>query len=271
MNPIDALFQRLRSEKRKAFIPFVTAGDPNLDTTTALLQDLARRGGGPIEIGFPYSDPIADGSVIQASYTRALDAGLHIDDIFQAVRRVCGQPPFAEGKIPLVGMVSYSLVHHRGPERFLSQAKTAGFSGAIVPDLPVEEADDLARHARAHDFKLIHLVTPTTPRERAIRIARTSTGFLYVVSVTGITGERAQLPRELLDQLAWLRTQTDLPLCVGFGISKPEHVHMLRDHVDGIIVGSALVRRVEAARGKPIPVIVQEAGELAQSLAEALN
>jgi tryptophan synthase alpha chain len=265
MNPIDTYFQQLRSEKRKAFIPFITAGDPNLETTTALIQDLARRGAGPIEVGFPYSDPIADGSVIQASYTRALEAGVHIDDIFAAVRRA------SDGHPPLVSMVSYSLVYHRGAENFLCQAKAAGFSGAIVPDLPVEEADELARQAASHDFKLIHLVTPTTPRERAIRIAHSSTGFLYVVSVTGITGERAQLPPELLDQLRWLRTQTDLPLCVGFGISKPEHVRMLRDSVDGIIVGSALGRRLEAGRDKPVAAVVEDVGNLAQALADALN
>jgi tryptophan synthase alpha chain len=265
MNQIDTYFQRLRSEKRKAFMPFVTAGDPSLETTAALIGDLARRGGGPIEVGFPYSDPIADGSIIQASYTRALEAGVHIDEIFATVRRISGDTP------PLVCMVSYSLVHHRGPDRFLSQARAAGFSGAIVPDLPVEEADELARQAAAQDFKLIHLVTPTTPRDRAVRIARSSTGFLYVVSVTGITGERAQLPPELLDQLRWLRTQTDLPLCAGFGISKPEHIRMLRDHVDGVIVGSALVRRLEGARGKPLPAMVEEVGNLAQALVNALN
>jgi tryptophan synthase alpha chain len=262
MNPIDELFQRLRSQKKKAFIPFITAGDPELEWTTAFIGELARRGAGPIEIGFPYSDPIADGSVIQASYTRALDRGLKIDDIFQTINKLACAAP-------LVGMVSFSLVHHRGPEKFVADARRAGFSGAIIPDLPVEEADDLTRLAAAHDFKLIHLVTPTTPRERAIRIAKASTGFLYVVSVTGITGERAQIPSELIDQLRWLRTQTDLPLCVGFGISKPEHVRMLRDHVDGIIVGSALVRRLEQA--KSLPVLVQEIGEQVQTLAAALN
>src|SRR6516162_7634262 len=249
MNPIDELFHSLRAKKHKAFIPFVTAGDPDLETTGALVAELARRGAGPIEIGFPYSDPIADGSVIQASYTRALNRGLHIEDIFNCIRKLACATP-------LVGMVSYSLVHHRGTEKFVAEAQAAGFSGTIVPDLPVEEADELTRLAAAHDFKLIHLVTPTTPRERAIRIAKASTGFLYVVSVTGITGERAQIPSELIDQLRWLRTQTDLPLCVGFGISKPEHVRMLRVHVDGIIVGSALVRRLAAAGEKPVSAVV---------------
>src|SRR5205809_5112880 len=129
MNPIDAVFQRLRSQKRKAFMPFITAGDPDLSTTVKLVQEVARRGAGLIEVGFPYSDPIADGSVIQASYTRALSKGLTIDAIFDAMRTL-------NVGVPLVAMVSYSLVHHRGPARFVVDAKAAGFSGAIVPDLP---------------------------------------------------------------------------------------------------------------------------------------
>ena len=131
-------------------------------------------------------------------------------------------------------MVSYSLVHRRGPERFLDQAKTSGFSGLIVPDLPPEEAEAFCGLAALRDLKCILLVTPTTPRERAARIAKLSTGFLYCVSVAGITGERDKLPPELLDQLRWLRTQTPLPLCVGFGVSRPEHVAMLRDAADGV-------------------------------------
>jgi tryptophan synthase alpha chain len=270
-NPIDTLFQDLRSRGRKAFMPFVTAGDPDLETTAALARDLAARGASLIEIGFPYSDPIADGAVIQASYTRALDRGLRIDEVFSAVRRLTSDPAWARGGVPLVGMVSYSLVHHRGPETFVRRAQEAGFAGAIVPDLPIEEAEVLARLAADRDFRLIQLVTPTTPRDRAVRIARISTGFLYCVSVTGITGERDRLPDELLDQLRWLRGQTDLPLCVGFGISRPEHVRMLRDAADGIIVGSALVRQLEAAGTRPAADLVREVGELAQSLIDALN
>jgi tryptophan synthase alpha chain len=270
MNPIDSLFQRLRSQKRKAFIPFLTAGDPDLDATAKLVHEVARRGASLIEVGFPYSDPIADGAVIQASYTRALDKGLKIDQIFALLRQLTQQEPF-KGTVPLVGMVSYSLVQHRGPENFIARASTAGLKGAIVPDLPIEEAEELAKLAAAYDFKLIQLVTPTTPRDRATRIAKTSTGFLYCVSVVGITGERAALPPELLDQLRWLRTQTELPLCVGFGVSKPEHVRMLRPAVDGVIVGSALVRKLEQARTKPIDAIVREIGEHVETLARALN
>jgi tryptophan synthase alpha chain len=264
MNPIDALFARLRAEKRKALMPFLVAGDPDLTATAAFVRELARRGAALVEIGFPYSDPIADGPVIQAAYTRALQRGVRVNDILAMTRGL------AEIGVPLVGMVSYSIVLRRGPEQFLKQAHDGGLSGAIIPDLPVEEAEGIAKLAADHDFKLIHLVTPTTPRDRAVRIARLSTGFLYCVSTTGITGERDRLPDELLQQLAWLRKQTDLPLCVGFGISKPEHVRVLREIADGVIVGSAIVRRAEQAATRPLADVMCEIGDLAQALNAAL-
>jgi tryptophan synthase alpha chain len=271
MNPIDNQFHRLRSQQRKAFIPFLTAGDPDADGTVRLARALAGAGASVLEIGFPYSDPIADGPVIQASYTRALDRGLRLDDVFACARRIADAPEFADGKVPLVSMVSYSLIHRRGVEKFLDQAKTAGFSGAIVPDLPFDESEQLGRLAASRDFKLVQLVTPMTPRPRAAEIARRSTGFLYCVSVAGITGERDRLPDELLDQLAFLRKQTELPLCVGFGVSRPEHVRALRAFADGVIVGSALVRKVEQVPTKPLDAVVGEVAELARSLTAALN
>jgi tryptophan synthase alpha chain len=140
-----------------------------------------------------------------------------------------------------------------------------------VPDLPVDEAQELAKVAADADFKLVLLVTPTTPRDRARRIVALSTGFVYCVSVVGITGERRDLPPDLTEQLRWLRTQTELPLCVGFGISQPEHVRALRDFADGIIVGSALVRRLEQIGVKPADVVVEEIGVQAQALAQALD
>ncbi|MHB1423888.1 MAG: tryptophan synthase subunit alpha [Gemmataceae bacterium] len=264
MNPIDTLFQRLRSQGRRAFIPFLTAGDPDLAATSQLASILSRFGD-LLEIGFPYSDPIADGPVIQASYTRVLERGVRVEDIFAAVRK------FAVNDTPLAAMVSYSLVHRRGAPAFLEQATAAGFSGAIVPDLPFEESESLSRLAAQRDFKLIHLIAPTTPRERARAIAQRSTGFLYCVSITGITGERDRLPSELLQQLAWLRSQTDLPLCVGFGISRPEHVRTLREVADGVIVGSAFVRHLEKASDQSLDTIASAIGELAKTLAEALN
>jgi tryptophan synthase alpha chain len=264
MNPIDATFQCLRQRGQKAFISFLTAGDPNLAATLEIARALAQDGANILEIGFPYSDPLADGPIIQASYTRALDRGLRLDDIFTTIAKLSVD-------VPLVAMVSYSLIQRKGDAAFIERAQQAGFSGAIVPDLPFDESGELERIAAKRDFKLIQLVTPTTPRERAAAIVRRSTGFLYCVSVTGITGERDRLPDAVLEQLAFLRGQTSLPLCVGFGISKPEHVAMLRDAADGIIVGSALVRKLEDAGKQPLAETVAAVSGLAASLAAALN
>src|SRR5262245_7776113 len=140
MNPIDALFARLRTEGKKAFMPFITAGDPNLSTTERLVLELCRQGASLVEIGFPFSDPIADGPVIQASYNRALERGLRIEDVFGALSKLSDSPDFRANAVPLVSMVSYSLVHRRGPSKFLESARAAGLSGAIVPDLPIDEA-----------------------------------------------------------------------------------------------------------------------------------
>jgi tryptophan synthase alpha chain len=268
MNPIDALFGRLRVAGRKALIPFVTAGDPDLRTTEQVVRELARNGASLVEIGFPYSDPLADGPVIQASYTRALGAGVRVDDILACVRTLTSE---GGAGVPLVGMLSYSLIHRRGSRAFVEQSARAGLSGLIVPDLPLEEASSLARTAAYAGLKLIQLVTPTTSRERAIDIARSSTGFLYYVTITGITGERDRLPDELSGELKWLRSQTDLPVCVGFGISKPEHVYALRDVADGVIVGSAFVRRLEEVDKRPLAGILSDLGSLAARLDQALN
>src|SRR5687767_6681925 len=183
MNPIDQRFQRLRAERKKAFIPFLTAGDPDLAATARLIPALARAGASLVEIGFPFSDPIADGPVIQASYTRALEPGIKLADIFGTLGRVSSA---AGWDTPLVGMVSYSLVYRHGPAQFIEHAKKAGLNGAIVPDLTAEEADEFARMAKDQDFKLILLVTPTTPPQRAERIVKLCTGFLYCVSLVGI-------------------------------------------------------------------------------------
>jgi len=270
MSAIDQLFANLRATGRKALMPFITAGDPDLDFTSAIVRELARRGCGLCEIGIPYSDPIADGPVIQASYTRALQRRIKVLDIFESLAGLSG-----DLTMPLVTMVSYAIVYRIGLERYVAEAKQAGVSGAIVPDLPVEESQHLAELCRREDFSLIQLITPTTPRPRATRIAEQSSGFLYYVSVTGITGERQDLPRELVDKVSWLKEQTDLPVCIGFGISTAEHVRLLSPVADGLIVGSAFVRRIatvshdssEDLRQK----VVQEVGQFAESLLADLN
>lgn len=253
MNRIDRLFARVRATGRPAFIPFITAGDPNLPTTQALALALlaeADRQQVPmlIELGFPYSDPIADGAAIQASYTRALNQGVRLDSILAMVAGLR-----AHTEAPLVAMVSYSLVFRNGVTAFLARLRDAGIDGAILPDLPMEEAASVEAFAKEFDFKIVHLVAPTTPAQRAQGIVRHGTGFVYCVAVTGITGERADLPPELGQRLAALRQWTDLPLCIGFGISKPEHVAMLRPIAEGVIVGSAIVRRLAELEPTLIP------------------
>jgi tryptophan synthase alpha chain len=240
MSAIDQLFHDLRARQQKAFIPFLTAGDPDLETTGLLVRRMAEHGASLCEIGVPYSDPIADGPVIQASYTRALGHQIKVDQILELIADVTPQIT-----MPLVTMVSYAIIYRHGPERYVEQAQQAGLAGLIVPDLLIEEAAPLTRICQACDVSLIQLVTPTTPRQRAIRIANSTSGFIYYVSVIGITGERRELPPSLVDQIGWLREQTDLPICVGFGISRPEHVRLLREVSDGVIVGSALVRYLE--------------------------
>ncbi|MFO0807352.1 MAG: tryptophan synthase subunit alpha [Gemmataceae bacterium] len=269
MNLIDSFFGSRRSVIRKAFIPFATAGDPDLATTARAIIALAQAGASLVEVGFPFSDPVADGPVIQASYTRALARGMKLADLFAAIKEATANP--ALRRVPVIGMASYSLIWRRGPKQFVGEAQDAGFSGMIVPDLPLEEAADFAAIARERDFKSIMLVTPTTPRDRAAKIAAMSTGFLYVVSVTGITGERNTLPPELIDQLRWLRTQTTLPLCVGFGVSKPSHVAMLRDAADGVIVGSALVRKLAEIGDRSADDVIAEVQVMVRELVSALG
>jgi tryptophan synthase alpha chain len=272
MNRIDALFARLKREGRRALMPFITAGDPDLATTAALIAELVKRGAHLIEVGIPYSDPIADGPVIAASYHRALQRGVRLGQIFQAVRALrAGTGASALGGVPLVAMVSYAIIHRHGVDAFVRDAAEAGFDGLIVPDLPVEEADALVQKTGGLDLRLIQLITPTTPRARAAMIARSTTGFIYYVSVAGITGERQSLPADLTDNVAWLRTQTELPICIGFGISRPDHVRQLAPVADGLIVGSALVRRLADSETRTRAALVQEIGLLVEELAGGLE
>jgi tryptophan synthase alpha chain len=265
MSAIDDLFEKLRGENKKAFMPFITAGDPDLEFTKAVIQELDARGCSMCEVGIPYSDPIADGPVIQASYTRALDKKIKLAKIFDMLEEVA--PTVS---MPLVTMVSYAIIYRHGLEAYVKRAKQAGISGAIVPDLLSEEAADLSAICKREDFSLIQLVTPMTPKERALKIASTSTGFLYYVSVVGITGERTELPPDLVENVSWLRSETDLPICIGFGISKPEHVKLLGPVSDGLIVGSAIVKRIANADDAGKDATIKSVGDYADELMGAL-
>ncbi len=271
MNRIDALFSRLRAEKQRALMPFVTAGDPDLPTTAMLINELVARGAHMVEVGIPYSDPIADGPVIAASYHRALERGVKVGHIFQTFRTLRAEGSGRFNETPMVAMVSYAIIHRIGVDRYLNDAATAGLDGLIVPDLPVEESRSLMERASVRHLKLIQLITPTTPKDRAVEIARSTTGFIYYVSVAGITGERQGLPSDLVYAVGWLRTQTDLPICIGFGISGPDQIRQLAPVADGLIIGSAIVRRLAEAVNRPRADVVHEIGQFIGEMAKVLE
>lgn len=260
MSAVDQLFTDLRANNRKALMPFFTAGDPDMPTTAAVVQAAQSAGANLCEIGIPYSDPVADGPVIQASYQRALDGGFKLQQAFDLPAQMTNV------SMPLVTMVSYAIIYRIGLQRYVREAQAAGYAGAIVPDLLVEEADELSSICRDQDFSLVQLVTPTTPRQRQIRIAELSSGFLYYVSVTGITGERTALPKDLVDNVGWLREQTELPICIGFGISSPETAARLAPVADGLIVGSAVVRRVAEQADSAKAAVGSFVSELRQAI-----
>jgi tryptophan synthase alpha chain len=225
-------------------MPFIAAGDPDVAMTVEIIGRLADAGVDLIEIGFPYSDPIADGPVIQASYTRSLSHGIRVDDIFEGISGARRQR--GESLPPLLAMVSYAIMFRHGVEAFVREAVDCGFSGFIVPDLPGEEAGECFEIIRRHGADLVQLVAPTTPPDRVHQILQHCSGFVYCIAAAGVTGERENVAAALFDQLRWLREQTDLPLAVGFGISRPEHLDSLRPVADGAIVGTALVRHLQA-------------------------
>ncbi len=266
MTRIDDQFKRLAAEGSTAFMPFVTAGDPDLAFTAELLVELDKSGCHLAELGFPYSDPIADGPVIQASFTRALANKIRVEQIFATVAKVT---PGIE--MPIVAMVSYALIFRFGAEAFVKQAKSSGIAGAIVPDLPCEEAADFANLCRGQDFNLVQLITPTTPDDRAIEIAKLSTGFIYYVSVAGVTGEKSELPPELASRINWLKQQTDTPVCVGFGIGRPEQAKILQPHAEGVIVGSAIVKRLAATTESNRSQVKADIADFARTMVDALK
>lgn len=261
MSVIDELFTRLKSENQTAFMPFITAGDPDLNKTGELIKALDSAGCHLIELGFPYSDPIADGPVIQESYTRALNGGVTVEQIFEMVKSVR-----SDVSLPIVAMVSIAIIHRFGAEAFVQKSIESGFAGAIVPDLPIDESESLREICSKHDFNLVQLITPTTTEERAQQTINHSSGFIYYVSIAGITGERTALPDDLAKRLTWLREKTDTPVCVGFGISQPDQAKLLSSVADGIIVGSAFVRRINKQ-----PLDIENVADFAKSMLAGLK
>lgn len=265
MNRIEAKFQELKRRGAKGFIPFITAGDPDLETTRGLVLELDRRGASLVEIGVPYSDPLADGPTIQSSYTRALGGDIKVSEVLACLKDIR-----AQSEVPILTMVSYSLVYRYGAQRYITDARNAGGDGSIIPDLPVEEARGLLEFAREKDYRLVLLVTPTTPAPRRQKIIEASQGFVYCVSVTGITGTRDKLPEELSAYIKDLKALTEKPLAVGFGVSTPAQARAIAEIADAVIVGSAIVKLIEkcASEGSsPLAAV----GDYVEKMAEALT
>lgn len=240
MSPIEAVFAACREQKRAAFIPYLTAGDPDLRTTGELLHALAAGGADLIELGVPFSDPIADGPVNQRAAVRALASGTHLTGILRMVAR-----ERARLDRPVVLFTYYNPILAYGVERFAEQAADSGIDGVLCVDLPPEEAAEYRGALGERGIDTIFLLAPTSDRERVKRVSQASTGFVYYVSRTGVTGQRDELPPELLREAKRLRRKVGLPLAVGFGISTPQHVGRVARVADGVVVGSALVRLVE--------------------------
>jgi tryptophan synthase alpha chain len=265
---IDDIFARQRAAGRTGLIPFVTGGFPTLAATEAVLpalEEVLGPDGGIVEIGIPFSDPIADGPVIAASMHEALEAGVTPPGVFETVRRV--RP--ASG-LALVAMVSASIVHRMGPQRFMADAAESGFDGVIVPDLTADGDGDgrdvsFDEAADACGLAFSRLVAPNTPPRRLERIAGRCRGFVYMLARVGITGER-EAPPDVADRVEAVRKHTDLPVAVGFGISRPEHVAAVTAVADAAVVGSALVHRMGGA-GDP----ARAAAEYASTLVAALS
>jgi tryptophan synthase alpha chain len=254
MSAIDEVFARCAAEGRAAFIPFLMAGDPELETTSALLDALAAGGADLIELGVPFSDPIADGPTNQRAAARALAAGTKLSGILQVVashRDRLG--------VPIVLFTYFNPLLARGVERFAEQAAASGVDGVLCVDLPPEEAaGELAPALRRQGVDTVFLLSPTSTRERVQRVAAASSGFIYYVSRTGVTGERTALPLELSREIKRLRRRLDLPLAVGFGISSAAQVAEVGELADGVVVGSALVRLVEEHGADPdLPAAIE--------------
>lgn len=236
---IAGKFRDLGKKNRKAFIPYIMAGDPNIKRTRELINVLEGCGADIIELGVPFSDPLADGPTIQKAAQRALDEGVTLKKVIAFVAELR-----AGTQIPIILMTYYNPIFKYGEERFVLDATAAGVDGVIVPDLPPDEAGNLMKHARKRGLDTIFLLAPTSTEKRIRKVAKASTGFIYYVPITGITGSKLSLDASLGPHIARIRSISDKPVSVGFGVSTPEEAADISEFADGVIVGSAIVKRV---------------------------
>jgi tryptophan synthase alpha chain len=262
VNRLERHFETARRNGRKSLIVYLCAGDPDLAATERLVPALAAAGADVIELGVPFSDPLADGPTIQLAAERALRSGTTLTGILDLVDRLRGQGC----DVPLVLMGYMNPIVRMGVDAFVARSAEVGVDGFIVPDLPLEEAETLGAAAAARGLALVLLAAPTTPPDRLRTIGSRTRGFLYFVSITGITGARAALPADLPARLDAVRAASKAPVAVGFGISTPEQARALAEHADGVVVGSALVAEIARSGGKidgPVAFV--------RSLAEAVH
>ncbi len=242
MTRIDATFERLKSEGRKAFVSYIMAGDPDIETSREVLMGLPAAGVDIIELGLPFTDPMADGPTIQLAGQRALEAGQTLDgtlDMVRAFRK-------ADDTTPIVLMGYYNPIYSRGVDQFLSDAKEAGIDGLIIVDLPPEEDSELCIPAQAAGLNFIRLATPTTDEKRLPTVLQNTSGFVYYVSITGITGAANAVATDVGPEVDRIKSATDLPVIVGFGIKTPDAAQSIASVADGAVVGSAIVEKIGA-------------------------
>ncbi len=245
MNQLTEKFKQLKKEKRKALTIFITAGYPDLKTTEKLIYKLEEFGVDIIEVGIPFSDPIADGPVIQFSSYESLKGKTFLSKVLRLIRRIRNKI-----KIPIVIMSYLNPIHKYGFEKFFSDSKTTGIDGLIIPDIIFEESKEIEKLSKKYRLPMIYLVAPTTSPERRKKIIKKTTGFIYAVSLTGVTGPREKLPDYIHNFLKDLHSYTNKPLLIGFGISKPEQVISVKKYIDGVIIGSALINIISKTERK---------------------
>ncbi len=240
MNRIEKTFQKLKQKNQKALITFITAGDPDIDSTVHFIHALEEGGTDIIELGVPFSDPLADGPVIQKSALRSLQSGTTLKKIIQmvyAVRKTCS--------VPIVLMSSYNPIFRYGEEKFVKDSINAGVDGVIIPDLPPEEATSLFKLTKTNEIDMIFLLAPTSTKERIKIVSEMSSGFIYYVSLTGVTGVREKIAQDLKEKILIIKRTSSKPVSIGFGISNPKQAAFSAKISDGVIVGSAIVKIIE--------------------------
>ena len=259
LSKVDEMFCELKNNKKLALMPFIMAGDPNIEITSEILLKLQENGADLIELGIPYSDPLADGPVIQVAASRALKSGTSLRKVIKLLESLKGKL-----NIPIILFSYFNPLLCFGFEKFCEMASYAGVSGLIIPDLPLEEAYKFSEIVSNHSMDLILLVAPTTPFERMKQISDHTKGFTYLVSVTGVTGERNKMENRVESLISKLKDVNSNPIAVGFGISTPEHVNKVREWgADGVIIGSAFVKRISSSSEKDV---VDKVGEFCKEM-----